>query len=90
MSRAGKEIQKILGERSEVVGVFKETHKTLEHNADGQAILALLKRRAMTVDQMTESLAMRKEEIITSLDQLDLGKFIKSYLLNEEIYYQAL
>jgi wyosine [tRNA(Phe)-imidazoG37] synthetase (radical SAM superfamily) len=84
-----KEIQKILGERSEVVGVFKETHKTLEHNADGQAILALLKRRAMTVDQMTESLAMRKEDIITSLDQLDLGKFIKSYFFNGEVYYQA-
>jgi hypothetical protein len=39
---------------------------------------------------MTESLAMRKEEIITSLDQLDLGKFIKSYLFNGEKYYQAL
>ena len=85
-----KEIQKILGERSEIVGVFKETHKTLQHNADGQAILALLKRRAMTVDQMTESLAMRKENIIASLKQLDLGKFIKSYIFNGEEYYQAL
>jgi wyosine [tRNA(Phe)-imidazoG37] synthetase (radical SAM superfamily) len=85
-----KEIQKILGDRSEIVGVFKETHKTIEHNADGQAILALLKRRAMTIDQMTESLAMRKEEIIISLEQLDLAKFIKSYQFNGEEYYQAL
>jgi wyosine [tRNA(Phe)-imidazoG37] synthetase (radical SAM superfamily) len=85
-----KEIQKILGDRSEIVGIFKETHKTQEHNVDGQAILALLKRRAMTVDQMTESLAMRKEEIIASLNQLDQGKFIKSYKFNEEEYYQAL
>jgi wyosine [tRNA(Phe)-imidazoG37] synthetase (radical SAM superfamily) len=85
-----KEIQKILGERSEIVGIFKETHKTKEHNVDGQAILALLKRRAMTVDQMTESLAMRQEEIIDSLKQLDQGKFIRSYIYNEEEYYQAL
>ena len=85
-----KEIQKILGDRSEIVGVFKETHKTIEHNADGQAILALLKRRAMTVDQMTESLAMRKGEIITSLEQLERAKFIQTYLFNGEAYYQAL
>ena len=85
-----KEIQKILGERSETVGIFKETHKTKEHNVDGQAILALLKRRAMTVGQMTESLAMRQEEIIASLKQLDQGKFIRSYIYNEEEYYQAL
>ena len=84
-----KEIQKILGERSEIIGFLKEIHKTQEHDVDGQAILALLKRRAMTVDQMTESLAMRKEEIIASLKQLDQGKFIKSYLFNSEEYYQA-
>jgi wyosine [tRNA(Phe)-imidazoG37] synthetase (radical SAM superfamily) len=85
-----KEIQKILGERSEIIGIFKETHKTQEHNVDGQTILALLKRRAMTVGQMTESLAMRQEELIASLKQLDQGKFIRSYLYNGEEYYQAL
>ena len=85
-----KEIQKILGNRSEIVGIFKETHKTQEHTIDEQAILALLKRRAMTVDQMTESLAMRKEEIIISLKQLDREKFIKSRVFNGEEYYQAL
>ena len=85
-----KEIQKILGERSEIVGIFKETHKTHEHKVDGQAILALLKRRAMTVIQMTDSLAMRQDEIIASLKQLDQEKLIKSYLFNGEEYYQAL
>ena len=84
-----KEIQKILGNRSEIVGIFKETHKTQEHTIDEQAILALLKRRAMTVDQMTESLAMRKKEIIASLKQLDREKFIKSRVFNGEEYYQA-
>ncbi|MGD0035758.1 MAG: radical SAM protein [Bacteroidota bacterium] len=84
-----KEIQKILGERSEIVGIFKETHKTQEHAIDEQAILALLKRRAMTVDQMTESLAMLKEEIIISLKQLDQEKFIRSYIYNGEEYYKA-
>jgi wyosine [tRNA(Phe)-imidazoG37] synthetase (radical SAM superfamily) len=84
-----REIQKILGERSEIVGVFKETHKTTEHNVDGQAILALLKRRAMTIDQMTVSLAMKKEDILTSLGQLQQGKFIKSYVFNGEEYFQV-
>ena len=85
-----KEIQKILGWRSEIIGIFKETQKIQEHTIDEQAILALLKRRAMTVDQMTESLAMRKKEIIASLKQLDREKFIKSYMFNGEEYYQAM
>jgi len=84
-----KEIQEILGERSEIVGVFKETHKTAEHNVDGQAIYELLKRRAMTVEQMTVSLEMKREDITASLDQLLKGKFIKSYIFNGEKYYQA-
>jgi len=85
-----KEIQKILGERSEIIGIFKETHKTKEHNVDGQTIFALLKRRAMTIVQMTESLSMPQEKIIASLKELERGKLIKSYMFNEEEYYQAL
>ncbi len=84
-----REIQKILGERSEIIGVFKEQHKTAEHNTDGQAILALLKRRAMTVDQMTTSMAMKKEEVVASLNQLLRGGFIKSYFFNGDEFYQA-
>jgi wyosine [tRNA(Phe)-imidazoG37] synthetase (radical SAM superfamily) len=84
-----KEIQKILGERCEIVGIFKETHTTQAHTTDGQAILALLKRRAMTVDQMTVSLEMKKEEIVGSLDQLLQGKFIKTYTFNGEEYFQV-
>jgi wyosine [tRNA(Phe)-imidazoG37] synthetase (radical SAM superfamily) len=85
-----KEIQKILGWRSEIIGIFKETQKIQEHTIDEQAILALLRRRAMTVDQMTESLAMRKKEIIASLKQLNREKFIKSYMFNGEEYYHAM
>jgi wyosine [tRNA(Phe)-imidazoG37] synthetase (radical SAM superfamily) len=84
-----REIQKILGVRSEIVGVFHETHTTQTHTADRQAILALLKRRAMTVDQMTVSLEMKKEEILGSLDQLLQGKFITTYIFNGEKYFQA-
>ena len=43
----------------------------------------------MTVDQMTVSLEMKKEEIAGSLDQLLQGKFIKSYAFNGEEYFQA-
>jgi wyosine [tRNA(Phe)-imidazoG37] synthetase (radical SAM superfamily) len=84
-----KEIQKILGDRSEIVGIFKETHTARAHDTDGQTILALLKRRAMTVEQMTVSLDMKEEEIAGSLDHLLQGKFIKSYVFNGEEYYQA-
>jgi wyosine [tRNA(Phe)-imidazoG37] synthetase (radical SAM superfamily) len=84
-----KEIQKIIGARSEIVGLFKEQHKIEGHSVNGQAILALLKRRSMTVDQMTVSLAMKSEEIIAALRNLNQEGFVKSYLFNGEEFYQA-
>jgi wyosine [tRNA(Phe)-imidazoG37] synthetase (radical SAM superfamily) len=84
-----KEIQKILGDRSEIIGIFKETQKSKEHDVDGHAILALLQRRAMTTRQMTESLAMKQEEIIASLNDLLQTKMIRTYRFNGEEYYQA-
>jgi len=84
-----KETREIFGERCEIIGIFKEKHRTEERNADSQAILALLKRRAMTVDQMTASLMMRSEDIAASLKGLLQGKFIKSYIFNGEEFYQA-
>jgi wyosine [tRNA(Phe)-imidazoG37] synthetase (radical SAM superfamily) len=84
-----KEIQKILGDRSEIIGVFNGKHKTEKHEANGQTILALLKRRAMTVDQMAASLAMQKEDIVASLNELIQGNSIKSYMYNGEEYFQV-
>ena len=84
-----KEIQKILGERSEIIGTPTVSHKTGEHPIDRGTVLALLKRRAMTVAQMTESLTLRQDEIITSLNQLHQEKCLTSYMYQGEKYYQA-
>jgi wyosine [tRNA(Phe)-imidazoG37] synthetase (radical SAM superfamily) len=84
-----KEIQNILGKRSEIIGVFKDVHAAEGHMTDEQAVLALLKRRAMTLEQMTVSLSMEREELRASLEHLQQVKLIKSYLFNGEEYYQA-
>ena len=44
----------------------------------------------MTVAQMTESLTLRQDEIIASLNQLHQEKYVKSYMFQGEKYYQAL
>lgn len=85
-----KEIQAIFGERCEIIGVFKEKHRTEDRNTDAQAILALLRRRAMTVDGMAASLAMRKEEIVIVLHELVLDGFIRSFSFNGEEFFQTL
>jgi wyosine [tRNA(Phe)-imidazoG37] synthetase (radical SAM superfamily) len=85
-----KEIQAIFGERCEIIGVFKEKHKTQERNADAQAILALLRRRAMTVDGVAASLAMRKEEIVIVLHDLVRDGFAKAFTYSDEEFFQAL
>jgi len=71
-----------IGERSEIVGIFKETHNRRKRIRRRAGDLALLKRRAWTVDQMTFSLEMKEEEIAGSLDQLLQGKCIRSYIFN--------
>ena len=84
-----KKIQEILGDRSEVIGAFKERHKIEEYNTNSQVILALLKRRAMTIEQMVISMAMGREIIVALLDQLLRLKAIKSFQFNGEEYFQA-
>jgi wyosine [tRNA(Phe)-imidazoG37] synthetase (radical SAM superfamily) len=85
-----REIQKILGERAEIVGVFSGTHSTVAHNSDSQTILALLKRRAMTIDQMVVSLEMNREGVKISLEQMLQNGEIRSYDFNGEEYFQVL
>lgn len=85
-----KEIQKIFGERCEIVGVFKEKHKTEERIVDTQAILSLLKRRAMTVEGMMSSLSLQKRELLNVLMDLEQQHLVKSYRFGEEQFFQAL
>jgi wyosine [tRNA(Phe)-imidazoG37] synthetase (radical SAM superfamily) len=83
------EIRKILGGHAEIIGTFRGTHSAIAHNSDSQAILALLKRRAMTIEQMVTSLSMKKEEMKESLKQLIEAGEVKAYVFNSEEYYQA-
>jgi wyosine [tRNA(Phe)-imidazoG37] synthetase (radical SAM superfamily) len=85
-----KEIQQIFGERCEIVGVFKEKHKTEERIVDTPAILSLLKRRAMTVEGMMSSLSLQKRELLDVLMDLEQQHMVKSYRFGEEQFFQAL
>jgi wyosine [tRNA(Phe)-imidazoG37] synthetase (radical SAM superfamily) len=85
-----KEIQQIFGERCEIVGVFKEKHKTEERLADTQAILSLLKRRAMTLEGMMSSLSLQKKELLDVLHDLEQQRLVKSYRFGGEHFFQAL
>ncbi len=85
-----KEIQQTFGERCEIVGVFKEKHKTEERIVDSQAILSLLQRRAMTVGEMMSSLSLRKESILETLHALEQQHLIKSYCFGDKQFFQAL
>jgi len=86
--RRMNEIRAILGGRSEVIG----THPARahgEHAAETQAILALLKRRAMTVDQMADSLGMQREKLLAAIGTLVGSETVRKNEFNGETYYQA-
>lgn len=84
-----KEIQKILGDRSEIIGTFQSLQGNANHAIDTEAILLLLKRRAMTVDQMHVSLGIKKDDLVSTLKKMCLSNLAKSYSYDGEEYYQA-
>lgn len=85
-----KEIQKIFGERCEIIGVFKEKHKTEERGIDTQAILSLLKRRAMTIEGLMSASSLQKQELVEALHNLEQQQLVKSYRFEGEQFFQAL
>jgi wyosine [tRNA(Phe)-imidazoG37] synthetase (radical SAM superfamily) len=85
-----EEIQQILGNKSEIIGFYSKDPLTAEHETDGEAILGILSRRPMTVEQMAVSMSMKREEISSCLELLLKDGSVRAYIFNGEEFYQAL
>jgi wyosine [tRNA(Phe)-imidazoG37] synthetase (radical SAM superfamily) len=84
-----REILKLFGEKAEIIGVYKEKHKTEERTGSEEAILALLRRRAMTVEGIASALMMRADEIIPVLEIMVKENLIHQFTFEGEDFFQA-
>jgi wyosine [tRNA(Phe)-imidazoG37] synthetase (radical SAM superfamily) len=85
-----REILKVFGNKAEIIGVYKEKHKTEERTGSEEAILALLRRRAMTIEGITTALMMRAEEVIPVLKKMVKDNLIHQFTFQGEDFFQAI
>ncbi len=84
-----REILKVFGEKAEIIGVYKEKHKTEERTGSEEAILALLRSRAMTIEGIASALMMRADEIIPVLKKMVKENLIHQFTFEGEDFFQA-
>lgn len=84
------EIRNIFGEGCEIIGMVNKEQKTEEHQINIHTIFELLKRRAMTIDEITLSLGLKSGEVNESLEKLECDKAIKSYVFNGKKFFQVI
>jgi len=76
-----EQIRKVLGDRCEIIGDFKDIRKHREELPDPAAILALLRRRSMTVEELAVSIrssTVRTKQLLEELrteGKITAGKF---------------
>lgn len=84
-----KEIQALFGEHCEIIGTFDKHSPGSSGKSNSTEILALLERRAMTLDGLTSSQNASRESIVESLRTLKDAGLIVSFIHQDVEHYRA-
>ncbi len=87
-----EELQKVaefFGPNCEIVAEFREKRE-ITSSTDQEAILNLIRRRPVTLDDIINTLVLNKAEALKYLDALAKAKKIKITQHNNQEYYEAL
>ena len=78
----------MFGEKAEIIGVYKEKHKTEERSGSEEAILALLRTHTMTIERNTSAVMVHAEEVIPVLKKMVEGNLISQFTFREKIFFR--
>jgi biotin operon repressor len=84
-----KEIQALFGGHCEIIGTFDKHSAGSSGKSNSTEILALLERRAMTLDGLTSSQNTSRESIVESLRTLKDAGLIVSFIHQDVEHYRA-
>ncbi len=84
-----KEIQKLFGEGCEIIGTFDKHRTETSRKGNPTEILALLERRAMTLDGLAQAQGVSRENIAESLRSLKEAGLIFSFTHRNEEHFRA-
>jgi wyosine [tRNA(Phe)-imidazoG37] synthetase (radical SAM superfamily) len=84
-----REIQAIFGANCEIIGTYEKHRMGEEKKSNPSEILALLERRAMTLEGLGQAHGGSKESIIESLHTLKKAGLIVSFVHQREEYFRS-
>ncbi len=84
-----KKIQEVLGEKCEIISDFPRKERPHPEDNLEKAILAMIKRRPVTLSEIASSLGKHKNEIIKHLDILIKEKMIRAVFHEGLTYYES-
>jgi wyosine [tRNA(Phe)-imidazoG37] synthetase (radical SAM superfamily) len=84
-----KEIQAILGDRCEIIGSYDKHSTGSGGKANPTEILALLQRRAMTLDGLVDSQNTTKDRIVEALQALKDAGLVVSFMHQNEEHFRS-
>ena len=84
-----QEIQQVFGERCEIIGLFDKRGGEQSTKSSPAEILALLERRAMTLDGLMSSQNATRDSIVGSLRALKEAGLILSFVHQNEEHFRA-
>lgn len=85
-----KEIQRLFGKCCEVIGVAHGHPIEAIRKTDYGEIVAVLKRRAMTVEELAVALGLPRLEMLIALGVLEEQNIIESFYHYDQKYYRAI
>lgn len=83
-----KEIQRMLGDRAEIIGTFAPEVRESKQGIGVGEILALLRRRAMTPADLADALCVPTQHILSVLEVLEQNALVVPYRFQNKTYYR--
>ena len=85
-----REIRDMLGEGCEIIAAFTPSEKSVSQPFDAANILAILRRRAVTVNDLADIMHVSVEEIQSVLDVLEKHVLVVPYRFQHKTYYRPI
>ncbi len=74
---------------AEVIADFRDVHRQPEFAAGREEILAMLRRRPCSVEDISGGLGMHRNEVIKYAEELTTEKMLDQSLVGDTLYYQV-
>jgi wyosine [tRNA(Phe)-imidazoG37] synthetase (radical SAM superfamily) len=84
-----EKIKNVLGDNTQIIAKFESREQIAYIKDVEEAIVTLVKRRPVTLQDISNSLGIHRNEIIKYLSSLERDKKIKSRSYGDRIYYEA-